>query len=412
MVKRNQDIAKLQSNYLFAEIARRKQEFLDANSDAQVISLGIGDTTQPIPEIITNAFTEEASKLSHADTYTGYGPPFGRAELRERIAQTMYQNRISPEEVFISDGSKCDIGRLQILFGNQCVIGVQDPSYPAYVGSTVMTGKSGEADRETGQYQGIRYLSCTPENNFCPSPEDLKGVDVFFLCSPNNPTGQVFTRRQLEEYVQCAKQHKIIIVYDTAYAAFIRDPEIPKTIFEIDGAEEVALETGSFSKLFGFTGVRLGWTVVPEALHFDDGTPVRHDWMKVMTTVFNAPSNLAQGGGMAALTDEGMEAGRNLVNYYLQNVDTLRKAVESAGFKCYGGVHAPYLWIDLDGLSSWEMFDKLLHQAHLVTTPGVGFGPSGEGFLRMSAFGSKKATEEAAARINKVMKAQKDPSVT
>lgn len=408
MVKRNQDIAKLQSSYLFAEIAKRKQLFLESNPDAKLISLGIGDTTQPIPEIVTDAFIAQAKKLNDAATYTGYEPAFGREELRKRIAERVYNNDISPDEVFISDGSKCDIGRLQILFGNDCTIGVQDPSYPAYVGSTVMTGKSGEADQNAGQYEGIRYLACTPDNNFCPKVEELEGVDVLYLCSPNNPTGQVFTKQQLEEYVEFARRHKIIIVYDTAYAAFIRDNDIPRTIYEIDGAKEVALETGSFSKLFGFTGVRLGWTIVPKNLRFDDGTPVRDDWMKVMTTVFNAASNLAQAGGLAALTDEGMQEGQKLVDYYLQNVDTLRTAVESVGFKCYGGLHAPYLWIDLDGKSSWEMFDKLLHEAHLVTTPGIGFGPSGEGFLRLSAFGSQEAMKEAASRIAEVLQPAKN----
>lgn len=403
MVKRNPDIAKLQSSYLFAEIAKRKQKFLETNPDARLISLGIGDTTQPIPGCVTQAFIAEANKLSKAETYTGYEPAFGREELRERIAQRIYRGLINPEEIFISDGSKCDIGRLQILFGTNCTVGVQDPSYPAYVGSTVMTGKSGESDQSSGQYHGIRYLACTPENDFCPQVEDLEGVDILYLCSPNNPTGQVFTREQLQNYVAYAREHKIIIVYDTAYTAFIRDKDIPNTIYEIEGAKEVALETGSFSKLFGFTGVRLGWTVVPRELCFDDGTQVRDNWMKVMTTVFNAASNLAQAGGLAALTDEGMEAGQQLVDYYLHNVDTLRKAVESIGLKTYGGVHAPYLWIDLAGGSSWEMFDKLLVDAHLVTTPGVGFGPSGEGFLRLSAFGKKEDMEEAARRITKVL---------
>jgi LL-diaminopimelate aminotransferase len=403
MVKRNCDIAKLQSSYLFAEIAKRKQEFMNTHPNAQLISLGIGDTTQPIPTLITDAFVKQAKKLNHPDTYSGYGAAFGQEELRERIAQRLYQDKISSDEVFVSDGSKCDIARLQILFGSRCTVGVQDPSYPAYVGSTVMTGKSGEADPNTGHYAGIHYLACTPENNFCPNTKDFDGIDILYLCSPNNPTGQVFTKEQLEEYVAFAKNHRMIIIYDTAYAAFIRDPAFPKSIYEIEGAKEVAIETGSFSKLFGFTGVRLGWTVVPKTLCFEDGTAVRDDWMKVMTTTFNAASNLAQAGALAALTDEGMEAGQKLVDYYLKNVDILRQAVEAVGLKCYGGIHAPYLWIDLDGQSSWDMFDKLLHEAQLVTTPGVGFGPSGEGFLRMSAFGKHADIEEAAKRIENIL---------
>lgn len=403
MVKRNGDIAKIQNSYLFAEIARRKQEFLRNHPHAQLISLGIGDTTQPIPDVITEAFIKEAKKLRSAETYTGYEPPFGREELRAQIAHTFYKGKISPEEIFVSDGSKCDIARLQILFGNSCRIGVQDPSYPAYVGSAVMSGKSGAAVKETGQYSQIRYLSCTPKNDFYPTKEELGDIDLFFLCSPNNPTGQALTKTQLEEYVTFAKANRIIIIYDTSYAAYIRDPELPKTIYTIEGAEEVALETSSFSKVFGFTGVRLGWTVIPKALTFDDGTSVRSDWMKVMTTLFNGANNLAQAGGLAALTEEGIQSGQQLIDYYLKNADILRQAVESTGSKCYGGAHAPYLWVDLEGRSSWEMFDKLLNQAHLVTTPGVGFGPAGEGFLRLSAFGKQADIVEAASRIVKTL---------
>lgn len=402
MVKRNCDIAKLQSSYLFAEIAKRKEEFLRIHPDAKLINLGIGDTTQPIPSIITDAFIKEAKKLNSPDTYTGYEPPFGREELRMRIVERFYEGKVSSDEIFVSDGSKCDIARLQFLFGRDCTVAMQDPSYPAYIGSTVIAGKSAEADQKTGQYKRIRYLSCTPGNDFCPSTKDLDGVDLLYLCSPNNPTGQALTKAQLAEYVDIAKKKRIIIIYDTAYAGYIRDPQYPKTIYVVDGAKEVAIETNSFSKLHGFTGVRLGWTVVPKALAFEDGTPVRDDWMKVMTTQFNGASNLAQAGGLAALTDEGMESGQKIITYYLRNADILRQAVESAGLRCYGGFHAPYLWVDLRKRSSWEMFDKLLHEAHLVATPGVGFGPSGEGFLRMSALGKEADIAEAAKRIDQL----------
>lgn len=392
MVQRNPHIAKLQANYLFTEIAAKKEAFLNKHPNADLISLGIGDTTEPIPEKITSAFIDQAKKLSKKETYTGYEPPFGREELRKLIAMKVYQNRILPEDIFVSDGSKCDIGRLQLLFSDKCQVAVQDPSYPAYVGATLLSGKSNGA---------IHYLPCTPTNNFCPSIKESQTVDLLYLCSPNNPTGSLFTKEQLESYVSYAKKEKIFIIYDTAYAAFIQDENIPKSIFEIPGAEEVAIETASFSKLFGFTGIRLGWTVVSSALTYQEGGSVREDWMKIITNTFNAASNLAQAGGIAALSEEGLKAGEELVHYYLKNACLLKKSVENSGFTVYGGDHAPYLWIDLKGKSSWEMFDYLLHEAHLITTPGVGFGPSGEGFLRMSAFGNQERIQEAAKRIER-----------
>lgn len=388
MTKRNPHIAKLKSNYLFPEIRQRKTEFLKRQPGAQLISLGIGDTTEPLPPVITQALTSGAEKLGTRSGYIGYGPEHGFDELRQRIASEFYQGLVSHNEIFISDGAKCDIGRLQFLFGPDISIAVQDPAYPVYVDGSIMQG-----------VKKISYMPCLPENHFFPDFKSIEAVDLIYFCSPNNPTGATATKAQLEELVAFAKAKSAIIIYDSAYAPFINDPSLPRSIYEIDGAREVALEISSFSKLAGFTGVRLGWTVVPEELRFEDGSSVKKDWGRIMSTVFNGASTISQKGGLGVLDPQGLKEAKEVVDFYCTNASILKQSLEGAGHKVYGGVHAPYLWVKFTGRESWEVFQEFLEKLHLVTTPGSGFGPSGEGFVRFTAFGSRENILEAARRI-------------
>jgi LL-diaminopimelate aminotransferase len=377
MARRNHTLAQLKESYLFEEIAKRKARF----PQDQLLNLGIGDTTQPLSAPVISALQEAAAKLGCATTYTGYENAFGRTLLREAISQKIYHGKISPEEIFISDGSKCDLARLQQLFHPECMVAMQDPSYPAYVGATKISGK-----------ERIIFLSCTPENQFAPDLSELPQIDLFYLCSPNNPTGHVMDHEELKSYISIAQKNGAIIVFDSAYASFIGDPSLPRSIYEIEGSKGVALEMGSFSKMSGFTGVRLGWLVVPKELYFQDGTSVREDWMKISATCFNGASNLAQAGGLAALSEEGMKTSRNITEYYMENAHLLKRSLH---LPTYGGKNAPYLWVDLGGKSSWEVFEQLLCDYKIVTTPGVGFGAQGEGFLRLSAFAQREHVEQA-----------------
>lgn len=401
-VQRNSNFAKLQAGYLFPEIARRRNAYLAENPDANIISLGIGDTTQPIPDHILTGLIGSAESLGKKESYSGYGAEQGRGELREKIASVLYEGRIKPEEVFVSDGAKCDIARLQMMFGSEVVTAVQDPSYPVYVDTAVMMGQTGTMDKEVSQFDNIVYMACKPENDFFPDLASLPPADVIYFCSPNNPTGAVATREQLTALVEHANSKGSIIVFDAAYAPFIRNKDIPKSIYEIPGAETCAIEVNSFSKYAGFTGVRLGWTVVPNALKFADGHPVRDDYNRVMTTAFNGASNVVQGGGLQCLDPEGMAEIQTLIEYYLENAKILREAVTACGFESYGGVDSPYVYVDLKGASSWETFSKILETAQVVTIPGAGFGPGGEGFLRLSAFASRENCIEASDRLKKM----------
>ncbi|KAL3675452.1 hypothetical protein R1sor_025400 [Riccia sorocarpa] len=411
-VKRNPNFAKLQAGYLFPEIGRRRAAHCAKYPDAKVISLGIGDTTEPIPSVITDGMKNKAHGLSTLEGYSGYGAEQGEGPLRAAI-QKLYakispNTGVKPSEVFVSDGAKCDIARLQMMFGSDVTIAVQDPSYPAYVDSSVMIGQTGLYQAESQQYSKIRYMKCTPENDFFPDLASTPRSDVIFFCSPNNPTGAAATRKQLEELVAYAKRNGSIIVYDAAYSIYITDDSRPKTIYEIPGAREVAIEISSFSKFAGFTGVRLGWTVVPEELMYADGSPlgepfpVIKDFNRVMTTSFNGASNIAQAGGLACLSDEGWKAMEELVGFYRENVDILVSALNSVGLRTYGGENAPYVWVHFPGESSWDVFSKILEKAHIVTTPGSGFGPGGEGFVRISAFGHRENILEAAERLKKL----------
>lgn len=399
MVTRNLEIAKLQSNYLFVEIANRKRKLIEQNPKAKVISLGIGDTTEPLSEVCSNGFIQKAKDLALKGKYTGYGPDFGEMRLREKIAEKLYQNRVLSSDIFISDGAKCDLGRLQLLFGRNATVTIQDPSYPVYIGASVMSGKTQEFNLSKKLYEGIVYMPCRPENQFFGDLSQMPRTDLIYICSPNNPTGSVLDHAQLKSLVDIAKKRESIIIYDAAYSGFIRNLDLPRSIYEIEGAKEVAIEINSFSKLAGFTGVRLGFSIIPKELRFSDGTSVQEDWIKIITTFFNGASNLAQAGGIAALTDEGLKYSYEISNYYLKNAKRLKSCLTSIGYDCFGGDNAPYIWVDLKKESSWKIFDLLLHKAHLVTTPGVGFGPSGEGFLRLSSFGNDQDILEATERL-------------
>lgn len=388
MVKRNSCIARLRASYLFPEIAQRKREFLAQHPTAKLISLGIGDTTQPLPSTVAAALAKSAASLSTIEGYTGYGPEQGSLVLRQKIASVIYNDLVAPDEIFISDGAKSAIGRLQLLFGCGVKIAIQDPAYPVYVDGSTMQG-----------VENLVFMPCLPDNQFFPRLDPTLQADLIYFCSPNNPTGAAATREQLEQLVSFARQQGAIIIYDSAYASYIKDPTLPRSIFEIDGARDVAIETSSFSKMVGFTGVRLGWSVVPQELAFDDGSSVHQDWMRVISTVFNGASNIAQQGGLAVLTPEGMAGVEELTTFYLENIRVIKDAFLKKNFRVFGGEHAPYLWVHFPGKASWVVFQHLLEQLHIVTTPGSGFGSAGEGFIRFTGFGSRADTFEAAERI-------------
>jgi len=400
-VARNPNFGKLAGGYLFPEIARRRNAYLEENPEMadRLVSLGIGDTTQPIPTHILSGLSGAVEKLGDASTYSGYGAEQGMGPLREKIASKLYNGLIDPSEVFVSDGAKCDIMRLQTMFGYDVVSAVQDPSYPVYVDTSVMQGQTGELEEESRQFDGIVYMPCTAENNFMPDVASLPRADIVYFCSPNNPTGVAANKEQLTELVNVCRERGSILVFDAAYAPFIREEGVPKSIFEIPGAKECAIEVNSFSKYAGFTGVRLGWTVVPHDLKWADGSSVHTDFNRVMTTTFNGASNIVQGGGLACLDDEGMAEINSLIDYYLENAQILKTTFEDMGYKVFGGTNAPYIFISLEGGSSWDQFNTFLEECQVVTIPGAGFGPGGEGFLRLSAFAPRDGIIEACKRF-------------
>jgi len=406
-VTRNPNFGKLAGGYLFPEIGRRRNAYLEANPEMadRIISLGIGDTTQPIPDHILSGLVGGSNKLGTVEGYTGYGAEQGVGALRAKIADSLYNGLISADEVFVSDGAKCDIMRLQQMFGSGVKSAVQDPSYPVYVDTSVMMGQTGSQDDSTGQYGDVVYLPCTAENDFFPDLAASPRADVVYFCSPNNPTGVAASAAQLTELVRVCRERGSILVFDAAYAPFIRTPGVPKSIFEVPGAKEVAIEVNSFSKYAGFTGVRLGWTVVPNDLKFSDGTPVKQDFNRVMTTAFNGACNIAQSGGLACLDKEGLAEIDTLIDYYLENAGMLRETMLELGYQVYGGTDAPYVFVKLpDGASSWDTFSEMLEKAQVVTIPGAGFGPGGEGYLRLSAFAPRDNIAEACSRLKVAMK--------
>lgn len=405
MIERNEGFANLAAGYLFPEVAKRRREYQAKHPEAKIISLGIGNTTEPLTPHITKAMVNYAKSLGTKAGYSGYGDEQGLTELREKIASVYYPNMASADEVFISDGAKCDIARIQTLFGKKTPIAVQDPAYPVYVDGSVVVGAAGKSLAKGG-YKGVTYLPCTADNGFFPDLSQIKPNSLIYFCSPNNPTGAVSTKAQLKKLVDFALENGCIIIFDAAYFAFIRDPKLPKTIYEIKGARKCAIEINSFSKLAGFTGVRLGWSVVPSDIKFADGTSVKQDWNRVMTTLFNGASNIAQHGGLAALDPEGLEETKGLVDYYLENAKLMEETLngknfKDAGVKVFYTGDSPYLWVQFPGMKSWDVFDRILDECNVVTTPGSGFGPAGESYIRFSCFGHRNDIKEACKRLSK-----------
>jgi LL-diaminopimelate aminotransferase len=401
----NDNYLKLKAGYLFPEIARRVNTFADANPDAKVIRLGIGDVTEPLPEACRTAMIQAVEEMGTRKGFKGYGPEQGYTWLREAIAQNDFQARgcdVNAEEIFISDGSKCDNGNILDIFGNNNKIAVTDPVYPVYVDTNVMAGHTGDAN-ETGEYGGLVYLPVTAENNFTAQIPTEK-VDLIYLCFPNNPTGATATKEHLQAWVDYARANGSIIFFDAAYEAFITDPSLPHSIYEIPGARECAIEFRSFSKNAGFTGTRCALTVVPKTLTAKaaDGSDVElwKLWNRRQSTKFNGVSYVIQRGAEAVYSSAGQSQVKALVNFYMENAKIIRERLTKAGIQVYGGVNAPYVWVKTpNGLSSWDFFDKLLHSVNVVGTPGSGFGAAGEGYFRISAFNSRENVEEAMTRI-------------
>ena len=428
----NENYLKLQAGYLFPEVARRVREFCEANPEAakRLIRCGIGDVTEPLPRVAIEAMKRAVEELGHPETFRGYGPEQGYEFLRSAIAQNDYRDRdieIADDEIFISDGSKCDCGYILDILGDQNKVAVPDPVYPVYVDTNVMAGHTGPA-RKDGSYEGILYLPCTGENNFVPEPPK-EHVDLVYLCFPNNPTGAVATREQLKNWVDYAHRHEALILFDAAYEAYINDDphlnplpsqgeadakrqvrvesKIPHSIFEIPGARECAIELRSFSKDGGFTGVRCGFTVMPKLVlaRTENGRrlPLHPLWQRRWSTKSNSVSYPVQRGAEALYSQEGHKQVRALIDHYMGNAKLLRGAAADAGLKAFGGVNAPYIWVETpDGLTSWEMFDRMLRKLNVVITPGAGFGAHGEGYFRLSAFNSRKNAEEVARRLKKL----------
>ena len=406
-MQRNKNIAKLQMGYLFPEIGRRRRALLGKNPSAKIISLGIGNTTEPLTPHIVDGLKSAAVGLGTIEGYSGYDDDAkGQRllqKLKEKLAEKWYSANVRPEEIFISDGAKCDCGRLQVLFGCDVSIAVQDPAYPVYVDGSVIVGASGGYNQEKALFDGIAYMRCIPENDFFPDLTRLPRTDLIYFCSPNNPTGAVSSKEQLERLIKFAQGNESIIIFDAAYSAFIHDRSFPRSIFEIAGSRSVALEVNSFSKSIGYTGVRLGWTVVPDELRYSDGSPVAGDWSRITSTLFNGASNIAQYGALAALDDEGLKEMQKTVDYYMENARIIKQGLTDLGIRSYGGVNSPYVWAQFPGKQSWDVFSTILEKAHVVTTPGSGFGPSGEGFIRFSAFGHREDVREAVARLKRTL---------
>lgn len=401
MYKVNENYLKIQGNYLFSTIAKKVQEFSEQNPDKEVIRLGIGDVTQPLAPVLVNALQEAVQEMASADTFHGYAPDLGYEFLRSEIAKNDYQSRgcqISAEEIFVSDGAKCDCGNIQEIFSTDNKIAVCDPVYPVYVDTNVMAGRTGKYDAVIQGYEGVIYMPCMAENDFVPEfPKEVP--DMIYLCYPNNPTGAVITKEQLQEWVDYAQKIGAVILYDAAYEAYIASDEIPHSIYECEGAKSCAIEFHSFSKNAGFTGVRLGYTVVPKELKCG-GVSLHDLWARRHGTKYNGAPYIVQKAGAAVYTKEGKAQIKNQISYYMENASMILEGLKQAGYQVYGGVNAPYIWLKTPGrMSSWEFFDELLKNANVVGTPGSGFGPHGEGYFRLTAFGTHENTKKALERI-------------
>lgn len=410
MAQINDHYLNLQAGYLFPEIARRVGTFQEKNPKADIIPLGIGDVILPLAPAVVAAWKAAVEEMGTPQGFHGYGPEQGYEFLREAVVSNEFQTRgvkIQPHEIFVSDGSKCDSGNIQEIFAVQNKVAVIDPVYPVYVDTNVMAGRTGGLDA-AGRYQGLVYLPATAENQFRPRPPKEK-VDLIYLCSPNNPTGAVLDREDLKTWVDYARRHNAVIFFDAAYEAYITDPKIPHSIFEIEGAREVAIEFRSFSKTAGFTGTRCAFTVIPEQLMGKDGrgncVKVHSLWSRRHVTKFNGVSYPVQRAAAACYSAEGRKQLGENIAYYLENARKIREGLAAMGLKVFGGVNAPYLWVKTPAnLGSWDFFDQLLRETHVVVTPGIGFGPSGEGYFRLSAFGHRDRIDEAIARIRAKLK--------
>lgn len=409
MAQINENFLKLQAGYLFPEIARRVNAYSDAEPDKakRLIRCGIGDVTEPLPLAARTAMKEAVDELGERGSFRGYGPEQGYDFLRQAIADNSYSGLdVEADEIFVSDGSKCDSGNILDIFGVGQTIAITDPVYPVYVDTNVMMGNTGDGD-QSGQYAGLVYLPCTAENNFTPSLPDEK-VDLIYLCYPNNPTGTVATREQLERWVTYARKNDAVILYDAAYEAFLQDPALPRSIYEIEGARECAIEFRSFSKNGGFTGTRCAFIVVPKELtgsnESGDRVPLHGLWARRHSTKFNGVSYPVQRAAEALYSVEGKVEISKLVEHYMGNAALLKTACENCGLDVYGGEHSPYVWVRCPkGVDSWEMFDKMLQEAQVVITPGAGFGAAGEGYFRISAFNSRENVEEVCARLEQML---------
>lgn len=407
VVKINENYLKLKSSYLFVEVARREQEFVKNNPDADIIKMGIGDVTKPLVPDVIDAFRKAVDEMEDGETFRGYGPEQGYEFLAEAIVEDYkkYGVLLDTSEVFISDGAKCDTGNIQEIFGTDNKIAVTDPVYTVYVDTNVMAGRTGEM-ADDGMYEGLTYLKCNAENDFIPELPD-ESVDIIYLCYPNNPTGTTLTKDQLKVFVDYAKENKSLILFDAAYEAFINEDNVPHSIFEIEGAKEVAIEFKSFSKTAGFTGTRCAYTVVPKQLkgYAADGEEVEINplWNRRQTTKFNGASYPVQRAAEATYSGEGQKQIREVIDYYMENAKIIRESLTDIGLEVYGGISSPYIWVKTPkNMDSWDFFDILLNDANVVGTPGSGFGPSGEGYLRLTAFNTLENTKEAMDRISKL----------
>lgn len=402
----NEHFLKLPNNYLFSDIAKKVNAFKVSHPKTDLIRLGIGDVTRPLPQASIEAMHKAVDELANKETFHGYGPEQGYDFLIDAVIRNDYAPRgvyLEPGEVFISDGAKSDTGNIGDIFRHDNSIGVTDPIYPVYIDSNVMCGRAGIL--EDGRWSNVVYLPCLSENNFVPEIPDRR-IDILYLCYPNNPTGTVISKAELKKWVNYALENDTLILYDAAYEAYIQDPDIPHSIYEIKGAKKVAIEFRSFSKTAGFTGVRCGYTVVPKELTAatleGERIPLNRMWNRRQCTKFNGTSYITQRGAEAIYTPEGKKQVKAIIQYYMANARIMKEALESTGLKVFGGENAPYLWVKTPGeVNSWKFFEQMLYEANVVGTPGVGFGPSGEGYIRLTAFGERADCEEAMKRIRK-----------
>lgn len=408
----NENFLKLPGSYLFAEVARRRDKYVQEHPEAKVIRLGIGDVTKPLATEVINAMHAAVDEMGDESTFKGYGPDgYGYGFLIKKIIEFDYKPRgveIGEDEIFISDGAKSDTANIQEIFGLDNKIALTDPVYPVYVDSNVMAGRSGEYNAATGKWSNYSYLPCNAENKFVPQLPESK-VDMIYLCFPNNPTGMTLSKSELKKWVDYAKENKAIILFDSAYEAFIREDDVPHSIYEVEGAKEVAIEFRSFSKTAGFTGTRCAYTVIPKELMAYTKSGEVHSlnklWYRRQTTKFNGAPYIIQKGAAAIYSVEGQKQIKATIDYYMENAKIIREELIKIGVQVFGGVNAPYIWLKTpNGMDSWSFFDKLLNEANIIGTPGVGFGPSGEGYFRLTAFGNRENTLEAVERFKTKLK--------